>query len=425
MSTTAALIGRFLVCFLTCGIVLTLSTSTICTPLWLDSIGPTKKETNATSNNSSTPSFRHVDGFSIILQVNIVFCTVSGVIVLCLKLCSNQLTDANQSFPKLQFFWIGFADSLSSIFSVYASSGTRTAPYLQALAINFAIPITFIIRFILLRKYPTRRKTIAALTVLVAEFIALIPSIFPSLQSTESKDEEGGAKGVAGVLWPLCFALTFIPQGVVNVVIERSTKTQMKTRTGELDQVHPFYLMFWSFLFCCVSLLALFWTDIIPGFGMTDGISDFGNVFLFNLKCFVGLGHCRPDMYIFAWTCMIAMFTNRILVVLFLRFSEGANYLVIIQSLQTPVVLLFWTLFQEHPFQWNPEGHLSTWLSIVSVIIILPAIYVYNKGDMELSADRDNYQPLPDGAQSTISYQSIQADSQNGSVYSCHMTVTD
>ncbi|XP_033734851.1 crt homolog 2-like [Pecten maximus] len=414
--TLTSFIGRFLVCFLTCGIILTLSTSTIFTPLWLDSISPG----NITANGSSTDSFRHVDGFSIIFQVNLVFLLLSGIIVLYLKLCSNQLTSANQSFPKLQFFWIGFADALSSIFSVYASGGKRTAPYLQAIAINLAIPVTFIIRYILLKKHPTPRKAIAALTVLVAEFIALIPSIFPSLQSTEAREEDGGAKGIAGVLWPLCYTLAYIPQGVVNVVIERSTKSQMRTHTGELDHVHPFYLMFWSFLFCSLSMIALFWTDILPGFGMTDDITDFGNVFLFNLKCFVGLDHCRTDMYLFAWACILAMFTNRILVILFLRFSEGANYLVVIQSLQTPVVLLFWTLFQEHPFRWNPEGHLSTWLSIVAVAIILPAIYVYNKSDME-SSDKQNYQLLPDN----ITYQSIQADSPNGSEYSYPVSFPD
>ncbi|XP_069116578.1 crt homolog 2-like [Argopecten irradians] len=410
-SSITKCVGRFLVFLLACGIVLTLSTSTIFTPLWLDSIS----QGNTTVNDSNTDNYRHVDGFSIIFQVNVVFLIISGIVVLCLKLCSTQLTTASETFPKMQFFWIGFADALSSIFSVYASGGKRTAPYLQAIAINLAIPVTFIIRFLLLKKRPSTRKVLAALTVLVAEFIALIPSIFPSLESTKTKEEDGGATGVAGVLWPLCYAVAFIPQAVVNVVIERSTKSKMKTKTGELDHVHPFYLMFWSFLFCSLSMLALFWSDILPGFGMTEGITDFANVFLFNIKCFIGLDHCRTDMYLFAWACMIAMFTNRILVVLFLRFSEGANYLVVIQSLQTPVVLLFWTLFQEHPFQWNPEGHLSTWLSIVAVAIILPSIYVYNKGDIDTS-DRPNYQQLSVDT-SVPTYQSIQADSPNGSEF--------
>lgn len=68
----------------------------------------------------------------------------------------------------------------------------------------------FIIRFLLLRKRPSGLKIIAAAAVLIAEFIALIPSIFPSLQSTKTKEEEGGASGVAGVLWPLCYALGYV-----------------------------------------------------------------------------------------------------------------------------------------------------------------------------------------------------------------------
>lgn len=69
-----------------------------------------------------------------------------------------------------------------------------------------------------------------------------------------------------------------IPQGVLNVVIERSTKSTVKCQGGNPGHVHPLYLMFWSFFFCFVCVAALFWTDIIPGFGMADGISDFANV---------------------------------------------------------------------------------------------------------------------------------------------------
>ena len=49
-----------------------------------------------------------------------------------------------------------------------------------------------------------------AVLVLIAEFTALIPDIFPELQTSESRKSVGGAEGVAGILWPLCFFLGYV-----------------------------------------------------------------------------------------------------------------------------------------------------------------------------------------------------------------------
>ena len=38
------------------------------------------------------------------------------------------------------------------------------------------------------------------------------------------------------------------------------------------------YVLFWSYFFSLITLLLLFWTDVIPGFGMTEGIVDFAKV---------------------------------------------------------------------------------------------------------------------------------------------------
>ena len=46
--------------------------------------------------------------------------------------------------------------------------------------------------------------------VLVAEFTALIPDIFPDLQTDASRQATGGAEGAGGVLWPLCFFLGYV-----------------------------------------------------------------------------------------------------------------------------------------------------------------------------------------------------------------------
>ena len=80
---------------------------------------------------------------------------------------------------------------------------------------NVTIEVIFVYllccyRFIILRRRPTCRKVCFAGLVLLAEFIALIPSIFPALEGTKAHSNDGGASGLAGVLWPLCYFLGFV-----------------------------------------------------------------------------------------------------------------------------------------------------------------------------------------------------------------------
>ena len=63
-------------------------------------------------------------------------------------------------------------------------------------------------RYLVLRKVPTLRKFLCAMVVLVSLFVCLIPKIFTSIDP--KADSSGGASGVAGVLWPLCFMIGFV-----------------------------------------------------------------------------------------------------------------------------------------------------------------------------------------------------------------------
>ena len=48
--------------------------------------------------------------------------------------------------------------------------------------------------------------------------------------------------------------------------------------------------------------------------------------------------------------------------------------------MRTPIVFLFWTLFREQPLLWRPHVALSTWLSVAAILVMLPAIAIYNVG---------------------------------------------
>lgn len=366
--------------------------SSILTPLWLDALDQNGNSSNTCGNYSSE---HHIDAYTTMFIVNFLFALLFGIIVFVSWFCCpGQITERERSYPKWQFVVIGVSDTLAAVCFVYASSGCRTAPYLQSIATNFYVPVTFVVRYIMLRRRPTCRKLVCAVLVLIAEFTALIPDIFPELQTSASRQATGGAEGVAGVLWPLCFFLGYVPLAIVATSFEKAVQNPTSERTNnDGTNLNMAYVLFWSYSFSLITLVCLFWTDIIPGFGMTKGISDFAKVFWFNIQCYFGHAGCHGPVIAFAVLCTICLVVMRVSTTYFLRYLEGANYLAIIKTIQTPVVFIFFTLFDENPFKWHPHAYLTTWLSIAALCIMIPAAYIYDTGAPEVRKD-SSYSPV-------------------------------
>ena len=51
-----------------------------------------------------------------------------------------------------------------------------------------------------------------------------------------------------------------------------------------------------------------------------------------------------------------------------------------LQSVVTPIGFLFWTIFSESPFAFDPSVHVTTWFSIGALVFMVPAIFIYNTG---------------------------------------------
>lgn len=131
---------KFLV--LAIGIVIGLSTSTIFTPLWLDSMS--SSAVNTTGNSSKIA----IDNYAVIFIVSVINLLLSALILVSILLFGKLFKSAYiiVKSHKRDMLCVGFADAVSTVFLVYAANGSRTPPYLQALATNFAIPVTFLTR---------------------------------------------------------------------------------------------------------------------------------------------------------------------------------------------------------------------------------------------------------------------------------------
>ena len=105
-------------------------------PLWIDS----------TNSKKSGPT---VDSYFVLSFASLSFVIVFGFGTLIIRLASPELIGSTErNFPHKLLALVGFCDAMNGVLVVFASSGTRTAPYLQAILGNFMIPLTMAVRYV-------------------------------------------------------------------------------------------------------------------------------------------------------------------------------------------------------------------------------------------------------------------------------------
>ena len=124
----------------------------IFSPLWLDSISHGGKNTNTSDINTTKEPHddvtRRTNPYFFAFIQAIIPCTFFMLCYIWIILIKPRLfTDTERTYPKRYIFFAGFSQSLSSLLINYSLSGTRTAPYLQAVLNNFNIPIQFVLRY--------------------------------------------------------------------------------------------------------------------------------------------------------------------------------------------------------------------------------------------------------------------------------------
>ena len=103
-------------------------------PLWIDSVN---------GNHSG----KSVDSYFVLSFASLSFVIIFGLGTLFIKIFSPQaLGETEKRFPHLLLFFVGFCHASSGALVVFASKGSRTPPYLQAILGNFLIPLTILFR---------------------------------------------------------------------------------------------------------------------------------------------------------------------------------------------------------------------------------------------------------------------------------------
>eukprot|EP00731_Ephydatia_muelleri_P015989 Em0009g413a len=239
-------------------------------PLWLAAA-----QQNTSGNASGDENADSMGPYFVLSFSSLAFVVVFGLATLIsFALFPRRVTREELAFPQWQLFLVGLFDSLNGLFVVYASPPVRTAPFLQAILGNFLIPLTIV-------------------------FASLIPIM--SGDNSDPQDKQAWLQQpiAARVLWPLCFMFGFVPAALMNVFQEKGLKDSRK--------VNLLYYLFWINLHQLWVTALLFWFDIVPYFGTSNGIQQFGRSYWFSVKCFFGGAGCNSSAGV-RGTVFIAMY---------------------------------------------------------------------------------------------------------------------
>lgn len=272
---------------------------------------------------------------------------------------------------------IGLANALNGMMLVFASPSNRTAPYLQAILGNFIIPMTIILRALLLRKMPTKPQCVAALLVLGGLFVTLIPT----LQHGSSKQQTGS------MFWPAWFMLGFTPGALMNVIEEKVLKSENRN-VGMVWFI--FWLNVWQFIF----ISAFFWLDILPSYGMSTDIVNWAEHLRKGFGC-VAMGNgCGTEGITWGSSFILNYMLAYLAGGMLLKYSEGSVWQALVMALVGPLGTAWWTIFAHKPhFHYAPEWLDKSTFAMLGLGLIMPGIVIYK---LRSNADDGVIEPLTD-----------------------------
>jgi drug/metabolite transporter (DMT)-like permease len=206
-------------------------------------------------------SFGRITGpYFVVLISSILFNIIFWPIIY-FRTKSGKITEEMTNYKKhWKLILIGVFDALNGILIVFSSALERTPGALQAILIQTIIPLTIISSKLLLKKKYTMNQLVGGGVCLMGCIVSLIPKF------------ENPEIGNFNLIYPALFLLGCFPAVLMNIFEEHI-----------FEDIHNYdvYLMLgWESLYQLVTVVLFFWTDIIPGFGMSADI----NIFLTNLS---------------------------------------------------------------------------------------------------------------------------------------------
>jgi len=279
---------------------------------------------------------------------------------------------------------IGIFDALNGILIVFSSSLGRTPGALQAILGQTIIPFTIIFSKLILRKTYKFDQILGAILTILGVLVSLIP-IFNDF-----------SVGPVKIYWPIIFLCGMIPAVLMNIFEEDVFH--------DIPKYDNIYLLAWESLYQVLTVLLLFWADIIPGFGTSDNLDMWSPRIKDGLICFWNPWNAESNkcdycfltgiLFTFAY-CFSYIYGASMMKM------ASANTTAIISAISPAFVIFFWIIFTGLN-RWaggSDYTKLDIICYIISLLIIIVGVIIYRRAerkqmDDQLQAFKDGEEPF-------------------------------
>eukprot|EP01012_Entosiphon_sulcatum_P055583 TRINITY_DN7778_c0_g1_i1.p1 TRINITY_DN7778_c0_g1~~TRINITY_DN7778_c0_g1_i1.p1 ORF type:complete len:432 (-),score=54.76 TRINITY_DN7778_c0_g1_i1:786-2048(-) len=319
-----------------------------------------------------------VDPYALALFPNFVFATVFGLWNTFISFCTAELSTIESDFPHSNVFLTGVCNGVSTVLYACASLPRRTSPVLQPLLTNITLPVTVVLRFILLDKPATNQQLWAISVCIIGVVVSSLPGFLGVTGAAHQTFIDP-----ARLVWSLCFLFAGVPVAIQLVAEEEILQTQGSVPTWRGNRTKRYlnsvWFLFWNSFYSLLTVVALVWLDFIPGFGKLVSMESFSGAMRSALFCFTGREKCNVFPVVSFIAYMSIETLASVSTVLLLRYAEGATWVAMLSALKAPLASVTWLLFSADPFEWQPNFANDSTLLFVGIAVILISLVVYPK----------------------------------------------
>lgn len=278
------------------------------------------------------------------------------------KKVTQEMTEYMNSRTVWKVAVLGLTQALEILFLAFASLAARVPGAIQPMFLQTILLWNVVLSKVLLGKRYQRMQIMGLLLISIGILISLVP--------TAQGIASGQSKLSHGLHWPFLFILGCVFSSLTNVVTEWIF--------DDLPHMDLNYLLARAAAFQVLSLLCLFWLEILPGFGTARTMHEFGQDFHFGVTCFFTPHRSRDPGRCFASAPLGLLFLMGYLgMYVFggrvMRFAS-ANYFTTIQTLANCVTPFFWIAFPRIN-SWAGGEAYDRWDLIASSVAIVPVLF--------------------------------------------------
>ncbi len=276
----------------------------------------------------------------------------------------EKRTHPEYSYPSFRkYIWIylgiGFFDALNGLLVIYASPSKRTPPMLQSIFPNLSIFYSMITTRILIKKkvsYCRWQPIVCLIGIMLAVMVSLLPQIIAI-----AKGEKHFSDGDAPIVWAIIFMIGVAPGAIYNVFQEKFLSKRSSENIQRSKRFDLVVMLFWGCLIQLLVIFICFWVDVLPWYGFSPSISEFGNTLGQSFSCFFNSAQCQ-------YCSLFGMIFNIGYTLAYVGAAklneESANYNMIASMLGSPLGVIFWAIFPQLTTEIVP------WWSFVPAILL-------------------------------------------------------